>query len=70
MLVGVDVELDGDVLLTLLQGELLNAVLAEYAEDRFSRVHTWHLDDVFLRHPRVACSLTDAALRWQIRVIR
>ena len=28
---GVDVELDGDVLLTLLQGELLNAVLAEYA---------------------------------------
>ena len=65
VLVGVDIKLDGDVLLTLLQGKLLDAILTEDAKAHPLGVHTWHLDDVFLRHPRVACSLTDAALRWQ-----
>jgi len=48
MLVSIYVELDGNVLLTLLQGELTDAVLAEYAEAHLLGVHTWNLDDVFL----------------------
>ena len=55
VLVSVDVELNGD-LLTGLNIELLDAVFAEDAEEHLTGVLTWHLNDVFLTHPRVACA--------------
>ena len=58
---GVDVELDGQVL-TLLDVELLDAVLAEKTEHASARILTRHFDDILLRHPTVSCTSRDATL--------
>jgi hypothetical protein len=47
---GIDVELDGQIL-TLLDIELLDAVLAKEAEHTLAGILTGDLDDILLRHP-------------------
>lgn len=47
VLMGIDIELHGEVL-TLLDIELLDTVLAKQTEDAFAWILTWHLDDIFL----------------------
>jgi len=54
VLVGVDVELYGDVLFALLNVELPDAVFAEDAEDHALRVLRRHFQYILLRHPRIA----------------
>ena len=56
VLMGVDVELDGEIL-TILDVELLDTVLSEETEHTLAGILSGHLDDILLRHPRVASTV-------------
>ena len=58
---GVDVELDGQIL-TLLDVELFDAILAEKTEHALTGILTGHFDDILLRHPVVSCTSRDTTL--------
>jgi len=47
---GIDIELDGDILVHL-KVKLLDTILAEDTEDATLGILTGNLDDIVLRHP-------------------
>ena len=53
--VGVDIELDGDILVHL-NIELLNPVFSENTEHATLRILTRDFNHIVLRHPRVTCA--------------
>ena len=55
VLMGIDVELNGDILIHL-NIVLLDAVLAEDAEDATFGIGSGNFDDIVLRHPCVTCA--------------
>ncbi len=57
ILVCVNIKLHRDVLFTLLQVKLLDAVLAEDGEEHAGGVLGWHLQHIFLFHPCVTRAL-------------
>ena len=64
ILMGVDIELNGHVLVHL-KIKLLDAVFAENAEDTTSGILSGNFDNIILRHPRVSCTCRHATLCWQ-----
>ena len=58
---GIDIELNREIL-TLLDVELLDAVLAEDTEKTLAGILTRNLDDIILRHPIVTCTCRNTAL--------
>lgn len=62
-LMGIDVELHGQVLIHL-DIELLDAVLAEETEHATLGVLSRNFNDIVLRHPGVACTVRHSTLCW------
>ena len=52
VLVSINIERDGHVFVHL-NVKLLDAVFTENAEDALTGILSGHLDDIFLRHPRI-----------------
>lgn len=57
----IDIELNREIF-TLLDVELLDAVLAEDTEKTLAGILTRNLDDIILRHPVVPCTCRNTTL--------
>ena len=53
---GINIKGDGHVFVHL-NVKLLDTVFTEETEDTLTGILTGHLDDIFLRHPRVTCTV-------------
>ena len=53
ILMGINIKLDSHIL-TVLNVELTDTILAEYTKTALTGILTWNFNDILLRHPRVA----------------
>ena len=53
---GIDIELDREVFTTLYV-ELLDAILSEKTEHALTGILSRDLNDIFLRHPWISCTV-------------